>query len=326
MATRSDLTGFAALLGEGFASRVDLLAQVIQDAHYPSLGSYKERLLSETIRNYLPRSVEVGTGFVLFPHEDTAPPGGKAHHDPLNRSAFTISRQCDILVFDSATYPPVFRDGDFVVLRPESVRAVIEVKGSLNAAETRSLVASFIDFGRKWRATQAFYRLQHQRPTQAPMLAAMAWSIAKRRTGKFETNSAKIRGYIADAYGQAVPKEELDDFPLLEHLMIYAEAEISLIYGNDEFGVMPMHLGWHAQDGRFHRFDQDGRVYRDKDRTIASLLASLHIATGWDTFNRFFSYTDETRDHTLLPYSHSGSTWCWYDLEHVQRLGPRDEA
>jgi hypothetical protein len=194
MATRSDLTGFAALLGESFASRIDLLAQVIQDAHYPSLGSYKERLLSETIRNYLPRSTEVGTGFVLFPHEDTSPPGGDAHHDPLNRSAFTVSRQCDILVFDSATYPPVFRDGDFVVLRPESVKAVIEVKGSLNHAETRSLVTAFIDFGRKWRVTQEFYRLHHQKPTQAPVLAAMAWSIAKRRDGRLEMRISAHRG------------------------------------------------------------------------------------------------------------------------------------
>lgn len=326
MSTRSDLTGFAALLGESFASRIDLLAQVIQDAHYPSLGSYKERLLSETIRNYLPRSVEVGTGFVLFPHEDASPPGGKANHDPLNRSAFTVSRQCDILVFDSATYPPVFRDGDFVVLRPESVKAVIEVKGSLNVAETRSLVAGFIDFGRKWRTTQEFYRLHHQKSTQAPALAAMAWSIAKRRSGRLETTPSKVRDHIASAYAQAVSKEELDDFPLLEHLMIYAEAEISLTYGNEESTVLPMHLGWHTRDGRFHRFNTDGKVYRDKDRTIASLLASLHIATGWDTFNRFFSYADETRDDKLLPYRHGGFSWCWRDLERVQRLGPRDEA
>jgi hypothetical protein len=87
-----------------------------------------------------------------------------------------------------------------------------------------------------------------------------------------------------------------------------------------------MHLGWHAADGRFHRFDSNGNIYRDKDRTIASLLASLHIATGWNTFNRFFSYTDEARDDRLLPYEHRGLTWCWHDLKRVQRLGPQDET
>ncbi|WP_152428814.1 hypothetical protein [Methylomonas sp. MK1] len=92
MSARSDLTGFAALLGESFSSRIDLLTKVLLDAHYPSLVAYKERLLAETIRNYLPRSVEVGTGFVLFPHEDISPPGGHLNHDPLNQSAFTVSK------------------------------------------------------------------------------------------------------------------------------------------------------------------------------------------------------------------------------------------
>ena len=120
---KSDLTGYAALLGESFSARVDLLERVIQGSHYPSLGRYKERLLSKLISDYIPRSCEVGTGFVLFPHEDANPAGGAENHDPLNKSAFAISRQCDLLVFDSNSVPPVVRDEDFVVVRPEAVRA-----------------------------------------------------------------------------------------------------------------------------------------------------------------------------------------------------------
>jgi hypothetical protein len=130
--SRTDLTGYAALFGESLSSKVDLLGRLIGDAHYPSLGRYKERLLADAIRGFLPRAVEVGTGFVLFPHADPNPPGGPDFHDPLNQSAYSISRQCDILVYDSTRYPVVFRDGDFVVIRPEAVRAVIEVKGSLS--------------------------------------------------------------------------------------------------------------------------------------------------------------------------------------------------
>jgi hypothetical protein len=126
---RSDLTGYAALLGESFSTRVDLLERVIRGSHYPSLGRYKERLLARLIREYIPRSCEVGTGFVLFPHEDDSPAGGEQYHDPLNQSAFAISRQCDLIVFDSNSVPPVFRDEDFVVVRPEAVRGIIEVKG-----------------------------------------------------------------------------------------------------------------------------------------------------------------------------------------------------
>ena len=72
--------------------------------------------------------MEVGTGFVMFPHEDPNPPGGPDLYDPLNQSAYSVSRQCDILIYDVARFPPVFRDGEFVVVRPEAVRAVIEVR------------------------------------------------------------------------------------------------------------------------------------------------------------------------------------------------------
>jgi hypothetical protein len=72
---RTDLTGYAALLGEGLSSKVGLLERILRDVHYPSLGQYKERVLADTIKDFLPRTVEVGTGFVIFPHADQAPPG-----------------------------------------------------------------------------------------------------------------------------------------------------------------------------------------------------------------------------------------------------------
>lgn len=126
--THADLTGYAALFGESLTSKVDLLGRLLGDSHYPSLGQYKERLLADAIRGFLPRTVEVGTGFVMFPHADMNPPAGGQFYDPLNHSAFSMSRQCDILIYDVAKYPAVFRDRDFIVIRPEAVRAVIEVK------------------------------------------------------------------------------------------------------------------------------------------------------------------------------------------------------
>jgi hypothetical protein len=95
--TRADLTGYAALFGESLTSKVDLLGRLLGDSHYPSLGQYKERLLADAIRGFLPRTVEVGTGFVMFPHADMNPPAGGQFYDPLNHSAFSMSRQCDIL-------------------------------------------------------------------------------------------------------------------------------------------------------------------------------------------------------------------------------------
>jgi len=76
------LTGFAALLGDSFASKIDLLTQIIQERHYPSLGRYKERLLAKTISEYIPKSYEVGTGFVLFVHEATEERASTPGFDP----------------------------------------------------------------------------------------------------------------------------------------------------------------------------------------------------------------------------------------------------
>jgi hypothetical protein len=64
-----DLTSYAALIGETFATKINLLAQLIRDAHHPSLGLYKERLLREVISKFIPQAYDVGTGFVIFPKE-----------------------------------------------------------------------------------------------------------------------------------------------------------------------------------------------------------------------------------------------------------------
>jgi hypothetical protein len=69
--------------------------------------------------------------------------------------------------------------------------------------------------------------------------------------------------------------------------------------------------GWYNMDGKFKRFKPSGTVFRDRDRTIAALLARLHVTMGLDKFNRFFSYPDETRDDKLLPYRYHGINWAW---------------
>lgn len=313
---RSDLTGYAALLGESLASRVGLLERLLQSAHFPSLGRYKERLLANMIRDFLPQSVEVGTGFVMFPHANPDPPGGADLHDPLNQSAYSISRQCDILVYDVAAIPPVFKDGEFVVVRPEAVRAVIEVKGSLATKEVKDLLRAFHDFAVKWRTTQLFYIAHHQATTPAPALFALAWQIAKRPDGRPTTNPTRVRELLASFYAETVNECEADGYPFLNMLVVHNECEISAVHGMDTIGGRYVHrFGWYSRDGCFVRVGKDGALYRDKDRTIASLLAALHWACGREHFNRFFSYADEIKHHRVaLPYAHDGTSWAWSNL------------
>ncbi|WP_295482123.1 DUF6602 domain-containing protein [uncultured Pseudomonas sp.] len=316
---RSDLTGFAALLGESFSARIDLLSKIVRGAHYPSLGAYKERILAEAIRNYLPNSLEVGSGFVLFPHEDENP---HDYFDDLNQSAYTVSRQCDILIYDAGKYPPVFKDGNFVVLRPESVKAVIEVKGTLNDREVKDIVDGFIDFGENWRRTEEFYRYHHgPRLTDPPALLAMGWSIYERK-GRPVISAAKIRAIIARRYSEKVAAEDLDNFPLLKSLMIYNESVIGLCYFPTGLGenkdFTRCGLGWYSQDGRFVRVNSDGELYRDKDRTISWLIAELHLTLGLDNFNRFFSYLDETKEGKSSLYRHKGYDIAWDDVANLK--------
>jgi hypothetical protein len=314
--TRSDLTGYAALFGESLTSKVDLLGRLIGDSHYPSLGQYKERLLADAIRGFLPRTVEVGTGFVMFPHADMDPPAGGQFHDPLNNSAFAMSRQCDILIYDVAKYPAIFRDRDFVVIRPEAVRAVIEVKGSLSRREVLSAVRSFHDFALKWRTTQLFYREQFVPLTPKPPLIVMAWSISNDAASRLTITPAGVCKMIAKFYAENVDLDDVDAYPFLRQFLIHNEAEIfgSVQVVKTSRGYAD-HYGWSAWDGRFIRVAKDGSLERGQDRTIAQLLAVLHMAVAEEDFNRFFSYQEEIKDKNIVAYKYSTSVRAWSDLD-----------
>ena len=70
--------------------------------------------------------------------------------------------------------------------------------------------------------------------------------------------------------------------------------------------------GWNIAGGKFVRVAPDGSLYRDKDRTIATLLAAIHWDVGRDDFNRYFSYMDEIKQHeSELPYEHRGFSAAW---------------
>ncbi|HHQ6631960.1 TPA: DUF6602 domain-containing protein [Serratia fonticola] len=96
--------------------------------HGPSVGMYRENLLQSTLRKHLPERYHIATGFI-----------------------FGLNKQIDILIYDRVDYAPVFREGDLVIVPPESVRAVIEVKTNLksdnlqSALELLDLVSYFDD-------------------------------------------------------------------------------------------------------------------------------------------------------------------------------------
>lgn len=86
-------------------------------AHSTTTGSYHEDILKSFIAHFLSNRFSIKSGFVFKDNDH-------------------VSKQIDIMVVDEnypATY--IFQEGDFAIVRPEAVVAVIEVKTTLSAQQ-----------------------------------------------------------------------------------------------------------------------------------------------------------------------------------------------
>ena len=101
-------------------------------------GRFVETLIKECLRKYLPKDLEVLTGFIMRPAVKTGLKNRTRHKDQDKHSS-----QLDIIVYDSAHYPIFLRFGDTVVVPPEGVVAVFSIKKKLRknhiTEELRSL-------------------------------------------------------------------------------------------------------------------------------------------------------------------------------------------
>ncbi|MBS0631882.1 MAG: hypothetical protein JSS11_08210 [Verrucomicrobia bacterium] len=86
----------------------------IAGAHWLTDGEWKESVLRSMLRRHLPRSIEVGRGFIV--------------------SANGNSGQIDVLIY-SADAPVLFRDGDLVFVTPDAVLGIIEVKSNISSSK-----------------------------------------------------------------------------------------------------------------------------------------------------------------------------------------------
>ena len=130
MATLREHYGkFADLMGSRLA-----MMSLLQ--HNLARGMQNEEILRSFLSAYLPRMFTVSTGFVL----------PRVGFEDL----IDLSRQTDVLIYDSSRFVPAFAVGDLVVARAESVAAVIEVKttlssGALDEALVNVATAKVID-------------------------------------------------------------------------------------------------------------------------------------------------------------------------------------
>ncbi len=101
-------------LADEFFARLNKIRIYVPE-HNLTSGNANELMLRDFLSGFSAKQYEVGQGFICDP---TIP-----EH---------VSKQCDILVYDAFSYPLVDHIGEVKVVRPRSVKLVIEVKTKLN--------------------------------------------------------------------------------------------------------------------------------------------------------------------------------------------------
>lgn len=100
------------LLSQEFDLRIKQAKDFIKN-HNPSLGALNEEILRKFLKDHLPKWVDVAHGFILSKEGN-------------------ISNQCDIIIYNSTYYAPLYRVNDLVIVPPESVICTVEVKTKLD--------------------------------------------------------------------------------------------------------------------------------------------------------------------------------------------------
>lgn len=316
-AKRGDLTSYAGMIGEEFSSKINSLAQILGDAHEPSIGAYKESLLRSCIEKFIPKRYSVCTGFIVFISESYLKDDKSANIDFANLKEHSVSHQIDVIVFDDNNYAPIFRDKDFVLVRPESVKAIIEVKGFIKKSSLAEDIGKLIELGRKWNDYNNYLDRWGREKLNNPAMHMLAWDQYVDKSGKQDCDGRDLRRLIVKTYRENLRGKELewDSFPKLNAAYIYNDCCVGATYyinsDKDKSGN-----GYATSRGKFVRYDEKKEPFLDRDATISSLLASIHVHL--DTpFNPDFSYFDQTMQTSVLPHECQGIT-DWVTGEDVE--------
>lgn len=127
------MTGNTKLFQESITQELNVIKNRVRNlighAHWGEEGRFKEVVLKNVLRKFLPSNLSVGTGFIL-----------KAIGDADNENV--LSAQLDIIIYDN-TIPVLFSEGDFIITTSSNVRGVIEVKSKILPASFPNVVDQF---------------------------------------------------------------------------------------------------------------------------------------------------------------------------------------
>lgn len=103
-------------LSAEFEALKNRVFNLIGGAHWPTHGDWRESILRSVLRRHLPENVKVARGFIVDGTE--------------------TSTQIDVLLYDAAA-PVLYRELDLVIVTPNAVRGIIEVKSRIRRGELR---------------------------------------------------------------------------------------------------------------------------------------------------------------------------------------------
>lgn len=109
-------------------------------SHTGEDGRFVETLIKEYLVKYLPKELEVLTGFILRPAVKTGLKGKERRFEFDSHST-----QLDLIVYNSSQYPIFQRFGDTVIVPPEGVIAIISIKKNLNDSDIFNEVSALKD-------------------------------------------------------------------------------------------------------------------------------------------------------------------------------------
>ena len=166
---------------------------VSQGAHHRGEdGRYVEALVRSYLQKYLPKDLEVVTGFVLRPAVKT---GGNDRSRSGEEDAH--SSQLDIIVYDTGTYPVFQRVGETVIVPPEGVVAILSVKKTLRDTDIALECEALKNASQICRCDRPSV---HQR-RRGPFLAVVSAGsqLADRDSSKEENIFRKLKGFYTPA-------------------------------------------------------------------------------------------------------------------------------
>jgi len=109
-----DSLAYQKSIAREFEAYKDRVRNLIGSNHWGEEGRYKEIILINFLKRFLPSTVSVGTGFV--------------------KTEELVSTQLDIIIYNH-NIPLYFKEKDFVIIQPEALKGIIEVKSSPNMSD-----------------------------------------------------------------------------------------------------------------------------------------------------------------------------------------------